>query len=282
MRILALALLVALLLDAIPLTVHRAAIRSVSACQYGPERIDDYFRDADLIALVDVVAAGDGANRAPMLTPTAALTPVSTQTPQWTPTPSGGLRIRLTPLATNTPQPPSGPARIITEDLSGIGAELSLVEAYVGGAPSRFAADASVRSSIERRIRELEAGYGYVTSCSVAGLTPRYQQAARYLGVFTAGPSGEFATTRLFVVEGNEIANANAVGMSYGLYREYFADMKAADITLPTEETPGGYVYVTEARFALARLLQAMRAARTTDYRIYPPDTGSGGLLPGN
>ncbi len=280
MRILIAALALATLIVAAPLAGRKQEIPSVGACDYGPERVDDYFRAAGLIALVDVVAVGDSINAAPTLSATATFPLASTPTPEGTPTPAPGLRIRLTPPATNTPQLPARPPLVIDGDLSGIGAQLSVVEIYVGDAPSPFTADAAVRSSIERRIRDLEAGYGYASTCPVAGLTPRYEEAARYLGVFKTDPSGQFVTTRLFLVDGSEVVNANAVGMSYGLYRDYFADLKAGDVTYPTDDPPAGYVYVTEPRFALTRLLQAVRAARTTDYRIYPPNTGTAGLLP--
>ena len=280
MRILTLAALVSMLISAVPFAAHRATVRPASACQYGPEVIDSYFRESDVIALVDVLAVGDAVNHAPTLTATATLPPPSTPTPEGTPTSTGGLHIRLTPEATSTPQPPPGPSRVIDGDLSGIGADLSVVKIYVGEAPPRFAADAEIRASIERKIRELEAGLGYFSTCPVAGFTPRYQQGARYVGLFSKSATGELATDRLFVVDDSDIVNEFGLGMSYSLYRGYFTALETAYVDLPRPELPDGYATVAEPRFPIAILLRAIQGVRGSSYHITPPNTGSAGLLP--
>jgi hypothetical protein len=270
----------ALAMIAVALGVRPPAARPVLACTGGGSGLEDAAVRARYIVLGDAVEVGGAMNRAPTIAPTA------------TPTVTATVRAG-TPVPT-PPSPPQGnyprqPAYSTPEGftLAGFGVTIRTVRAYAGTLPEPQAPqhiDKEVRASIEREIREFEAGRG-IGDCELGRFTFKFEQGARYL-VFATDEEPEFGLLAIFRlrVVGNDVLLHDPLATTYDpggiylsapIYHRFFAGVGA--------EMVGGdndIVRITAERVPLAAVLRAIAYVRG-DPSIAPPDTGSAGLASG-
>lgn len=250
------------------LRVGRGVPPAVACTGGGVGGLEDLAR-MPLILLADAVRVGDAVNRAPTATVTS--------TPTTTPTAAGAVTPPATtpvspPFASPTPPPYPG------VDLTGVGAELSVVRAYAGVAPAHLRIDTRARADLEQRLREIEATRLF-SNCTPDRFVARYVVGRRYLVFATEPAHGDIETAALYPVEGDNIvlrdpllrqSYLGELSMVAKTYRQYFS-------SLPTYE--GSYGLAAD-RVPLASVLRAVAFLRG-DPSIAPPDTGSAGLAAG-
>ncbi|MEX2247012.1 MAG: hypothetical protein WEC75_10020 [Dehalococcoidia bacterium] len=253
----------------------------VEACSPAPPSSHEPYLRTDLVALVDVIAAGGAENAAPTLTPTPAPA-VDTPTAAATPTGSRRFRIEL-PAATATPTATLPPSAASTPywplALDGRGATLRIAETYAGAADGELRVDDAWRAQFERDLREYFEG-PYRSSCQPGG-PPRYTVDGQYLVfVSTDNRLGTHTVVRYRVVDGEVVLNDPAfppwewgyLQVGTAAYRRFFAGIEYRDVEGATEPL----VLITAARVPLENVLHLALAVRNGV--ILPPETGSAGL----
>lgn len=218
--------------------------------------------DGVLIALVDVVSAGDAVNRAPTLTPTVTSTPAPDGTP---PSP---------PVVEREPFPtPKG------FTLEGYGATVRVVETLAGTAPGAvFEVDARTRAGIEQELLQYEAGL--ISSCEPGAFSFRFTAGVRYLVFLNDDQGSGFNTLFRLPVLGNEVLLAGsdvpgdesmALYMTADLYHRFF-EGEPGEVVDASD-----YASIQTDRIPLASVLAAVAYVRG-EGNITPPITGSAGL----
>ncbi len=251
--------------------------RPALACSLAPPTLEGDAAAADLLILADVVAVGGAENEQP---PAATVTPTSTYVPDGSPTPtatperrSTEARRTATPASSATAAPIPTSTLYPSPDLTGLRAELAVVEMYIGAAAARVTVDAEARARYERGLREVEARY---TTPICGPFSPmKYELGARYL-VIASETAGEHTTVMRVRVEGADAVLVPNSGfyMKRTTYDRYFAGVDA--------ELGDDYAFTRAERIPVATLVRAYRGLRSGEVPIIvPPNTGSAGLAAG-
>lgn len=234
------------------------------ACTGGVSSLEWFAPRSEILILGEALEVGSGVNAAPTLTATATAPPVThTATPIF-----------------ETPVPPVPTYGPVTFDLTDIGVTIRIVADYSGIGTSLLLLDRESRASIERKLRELESGHGYVDTCGIGAFVPRYTTGARYL-IFAEPHTGNaFHSSAVFRVDADRVvfnddgltrANNGFLYMERATYDRFFRG------AVDGEELTDGTVYITTGSVPLNSLLRAVTHIRG-DPSIAPPETGSAGL----
>ncbi|HWC31313.1 MAG TPA: hypothetical protein VG845_14620 [Dehalococcoidia bacterium] len=253
-----------------------SSVTRVYACSVVIGPLDIYAADADVVAVVRVVSAGNAEVTAPTVMPA--------------------------PTATAGPVPPLHPqTRRDDVDLRGIGARVRLVEAVGGAVPgAEFDVDASRRREVESLIRREEADPNFQYPCDFDFAVPRYAPGETWLLFLSTHETGGLVTEARMRVQGDNVVIRPTAGeillaleMSSPVYYKHFAGIAATELTDQFEHGDArfgdGSVWTLVSGsapvdwvVAAVRDIRSGEVYRTQSPRppglIRPPDTGNAGL----